>query len=474
MTSNYDYKHRIDIEEAVLGSILIDSKGEKDLLFKHGIDDPYYFKKEFHQEVYSCILECWKNNIKPDIITIGKFKHKFKKINSEESKNFDYYTIQLTQKISSSAHLEHHLLLLKQYVLYDYWNQRATEIYESNWNDRDVFIVSDNIIKGYQELEKKFVDGIKDNGNRVLENQRLKFEKIQKGEYFTVPTLISEFDEFTAGGFHPAELTIIAGRPGMGKTSITLSIAKNACYQKGKKGAFLSLEMPKVQLQNRVIAEITGIDYRRIKSLTITKQEFNEVERMYKWFDEQSSFKIYDRRDCPTLSSIEKLLTDNQFDFIVIDYLQLITLDGKVKSNVGNREQEISEISRSLKTFATSFDIPVIALSQLSRAVEARSNKRPILSDLRESGSLEQDADNVIFYYRDAYYRALLGQIVPEIEEGNFELIMAKGRENGTRKFDLHMDFRTGAIENYFLFNSDVPIPKVPPAPTIPPIPKKG
>ena len=359
---------------------------------------------------------------------------------------------------------------MKQYVLYDYWNQRATEIYESVWNDRDVFVVSENIIKGYLELENKFVQGIKNKNNEVLDAQRIKFEKIKNGEYFTIPTQIDGFDTLTAGGFHPSEFTIIAGRPGMGKTTITFAILKRACFERKKKGAFLSLEMTKVQLQNRAIAEMTGIDYKRIKSLQITDEEFNTIQRLYQWFDKESSFKIYDRNDCPTLSSIEKLLNDNDFDFIAIDYLQLIKLDGKTKTSVGNREQEISEISRTLKSFATTFDIPVIALSQLSRACELRSNKRPMLSDLRESGSLEQDADNVVFFYRDAYYRKLLGQVVPEIEEGNFEFILAKGRENGTDKFELHIDFKTNEIRNTFLFNSDnvYQVPQVPPVPQIP------
>ena len=173
----------------------------------------------------------------------------------------------------------------------------------------------------------------------------------------------------------------------MGKTSITFASAMKSCYENGKKGAFISLEMSKVQLQNRVIAEITGIDYRKIKALSLTQEEYDKVEKLYDWFDDKSNLKVYDRNDCSSITDIYNLLKSGEFDFGMIDYIQLITLDGKVKSKVGNREQEISEISRALKAMTTEFDIPIIALAQLSRSVESRPNKRPILSDLRESGS---------------------------------------------------------------------------------------
>lgn len=470
---NYDTQNRIDLEQAVLGSILVDDgQGIKELVLKHGFDNPNFFIEEMHQKIFYCVLKCWENNEKVDLISITKYKFQQVKSNSSDSKFFDLKSIQLCQKISSSAHLEFHLLIIKQYVMYDYWNKRADEIINSDWNDRDIFEVSNNIINGYKEIEDKFINGITQSGNDILEIQRKKFEKLRNGEYFTIATYIEEFDEFTGGGWHPAELTIVAGRPGMGKTSITMSIAKKASFKNNTKGLFLSLEMTKLQLINRILAPDLGIPYQRIKSLNLSQDEFNKLEEGYKWFFANSPLKVFDRNDANQLYKIIELIKKEKPAFVVIDYLQLIELTNEsIRGKVTNREQEISTISKGLKALALELDIPVIALSQLSRAVELRANKRPMLSDLRESGSLEQDADNVIFYYRDAYYKKLNGQVVPEAEEGNFEMNLAKGREYGTRKFDCHIDFKTNEITNSNLFEHQ-DFQKKPPIPT-PPLPPK-
>lgn len=471
---NYDTQNRIDLEQAVLGSILVDDgQGIKELILKHGFDNPNFFIEEMHQKIFYCVLKCWENNEKVDLISITKYKFQQVKSNSSESKLFDLTSIQLSQKISSSAHLEFHLLILKQYVMFDYWNKRADEIINSDWNDRDIFEVSNNIINGYKEIEDKFINGITQSGNDILEIQRKKFEKLRNGQYFTIATYIDEFDEFTGGGWHPAEFTIIAGRPGMGKTSITMAIAKKASFKNNTKGLFLSLEMTKLQLINRILAPDLGIQYQRIKSLNLTQDEFNKLEEGYKWFFANSPLKVFDRNDANQLYKIIELIKKEKPAYVVIDYLQLIELTNEsIRGKVTNREQEISTISKGLKALALELDIPVIALSQLSRAVELRANKRPMLSDLRESGSLEQDADNVIFYYRDAYYKKLNGQVVPEEEEGNFEMNLAKGREYGTRKFDCHIDFKTNEITNSNLFEHQNFQSKKPPLPP-PPVPPK-
>lgn len=465
---NYDVNARINLEEVVLGALLIDSKSfnAKELFFKHGFDNENYFIEEKHRMIFYCILKCWENNEPVDIVTISKYK--FDKVvkNSKESSHFDSTSIILTQKTSSSAHIEYHLLLLKQYVIYDYWNTRADEIINSDWYSRDVFEVSDNIISGYKELEDKFVNGIKSKTNDVLEAQRRKYEKKLNGEYFTIPTTIPEYDELTGGGWHPSEFTIVAGRPGMGKTSITLCIANKTCKITSKKGYFHSLEMPKVQLINRMLSEQVGIPYHKIKALNVTPEEYIKLEEAYRWFFNESNLRVFDRNDSDTLDGIINLVKKEQPAFVVIDYLQLIKLtQNSVKTKVGNREQEISTISRELKALSTELDIPVIALSQLSRAVESRQIKRPMLSDLRESGSLEQDADNVWFYYRDAYYREQQGHVVPDVEKGNFELIQAKGRESGVFNLKLHMDFQKNIITDYHLFGNDEVQSNMPPPP---------
>lgn len=481
MISNYDYKHRLEIEKTVLGQILVlkdNHKATQELFLKHGFDQSDYFLDEEHQNVFSLIQCCWSENISADILTVGKFKHKFYKTNSKESSLFDVLVIGLTQSAFTTAFLEHNILILKQYVLFQYWNDRCEDIHQSNWNERDVFMVSDNIVQGYNELVNKFVKGISKTKS-VRQKQREKYELIQKGQYFTIPTGLKEFDEITDGGFIPSEFTIIAGRPGMGKTSISLAIAMLSAYQYGKRGLFITIEMTKVQLQNRIIATLLGIEYHRIKAMSITQDEYEKVEKMYEWFENESNLVILDRNDACTITEIDNAIKEHKPEFVMVDYIQLITLDGKVKSKVGNREQEISEISRSLKAFSTEYDIPVIGLSQLSRSCESRPNKRPILSDLRESGSLEQDADNVYFYYRDAYYKKLAGQVVPPWEEGNFELIMAKGRESNLKIFHYHIDFKTSTLQDYSMTQQDYELPRKimerPPIPdglvTAPPLP---
>ena len=449
--SNYDYQSRVSLEEAILGSLLIDSDKieTKNMLFKHGIDTKSYFCTEFHQDLFERILKCIEAKMKIDLITIGHFKQpKYKSNNSD----FDFECIRLTQKISSSAHIEYHLMILKQYILQDYWNSKASDILENSWRNRDVIQVSDNITNGYEILYKKFTENMDkpDDSKSKKEDLLDKWDKVRKGEPISVPTGIHSVDEFSGGWFN-GELYIYAGRPGMGKTSVVLLMSQHACYNLDLKGLFFTLEMPKTQLQNRIIAEKLDIDKDKIRKFDLDQKTMLAVADEYEWFEKESKLVVID--ECRTLSSIKDRVEKERPKFIVVDYMQLVSIDGTVDRKIGNREQEISAISRGLKNIAMEYKIPVIALSQLSRTVDSRQNKRPYLSDLRESGSIEQDADMVVFFFRSAYYLEKDNIAVEEHEKGNLEYIIAKGRETGTRDFNISIDFKINHIYQYFIDN---------------------
>lgn len=444
--SNFDFQARKDLEAAILGALLIDTRyGTKEMLEKHGIDQKEYFCIEFHQDVFERIWKCINAGLKVDLITIGNFKQE-KYI--DKPNTFDFDVIQLTQRITSSAHLEYHLMIFKQYILMDYWNNKAADILDGSWRTRDVLQVSDNIVDGYNILFEKFTNNLEKTITDTVHRQDLlnKWQDVQNGIPISVPSGIKKLDN-TIGGYFNSEFGILGGRPGMGKTSLALFLAEKAA-EAGNLIYFYTLEMPKKQLQNRVIADELGIDKEDIRKMNLDFATLQKVLDRYDYMDNKSNLKIID--DCKTITSIYRSIKENKPKMVWIDYIQLVHFDGNSQMKVGNREQEISAISRALKSMATEFDIPINALSQLGRAVDARQNKRPMISDLRESGSLEQDADNVDFVYRPAYYAQKEGQVVPEEQQGNMEYIRSKGRETGLAMFFINTDFKSNTLYNYW------------------------
>ena len=447
--SNYDFQARKELEEAILGALLIDTKHyEKNLLEKNGLNSKEYFCTEFHQDLFERILKCINSGIHVDLITIGNFKQE-KYINKPNT--FDFEAMSITQKISSAAHLEYHLMIHKQYILMDYWNEKAADILDGSWKTRDVLQVSDNIIDSYNILVDKLTRKLEKVNDNLNQRELLlnRWEQVKNGTPISIPTGITALDE-EIGGFFNGELTIYAGRPGMGKTSLALLLCRKASYEKDIEGHFYTLEMPKKQLQNRIIAHELGIDKEDIRRLNLDFATMQKVLDRYEWMDNQSKLKIID--NCRTITKIKQKIAEERPKYVMIDYLQLVKYDNnKTSMKIGNREQEISAISRELKNISVEFDIPVIALSQLSRGVDARVNKRPLISDLRESGAIEQDADNVVFFYRPGYYTKKEGIAVPEHEEGNLEYIIAKGRETGTKTYFVSGNF-ISSLFSIFLF----------------------
>lgn len=461
--SNYDVTIRNLLEEEILASIMFFSEGNKisdmkDLItVKHGFDDVKYFYSSIHQSIFGSILRCWENNVPASFLMVLKFRpDEYKdRENPDSHKGFDAVVTNIYIKYVGWTSFHQKAFLFKQYILQDYWNEKSYDILQNGWDYRDVLTVSDNIKEGYDLLFDKLTKHFKESNSikDVKERAREEYEKVQSGIVNWVPTGIIPFDD-RRKGWRNGEFTIIAARPSMGKSALMVGSAKNSSFKYKKKGCLFSLEVSKQQIMNHIIASETGFNYEDIKDYKLSKENFEIVLQWYDYFEKESLLRIYDITDARTAQEIYDKVQADQPEFAIIDYLQLTKLDKKISTKSFNREQEVSEISRSFKLMATEFNIPVIAGAQLSRKVDDRPTKRPQLSDLRESGSIEQDADNVLFPFRQAYYDEINNPTVtiPFWQKGNFDMHQAKGRDSGTGHFLFNLDlvtykFRDGLLE---------------------------
>ena len=416
----------IDLEEAVLGALLIDKNALANVI---DILHPDAFYKNQHKNIFKIITILFGNNQPIDILTVATELRKegLMKISGGEA-----YLAQLSQKVSSAAHIEYHARIILQKHIQRELVRISSEIIESAFDETtDVLELLDN---AEQKLFEVGQGNLKRNyeSAEVLIRQAIdKIENISKQEGLSgIPSGFSELDRVTSG-WQPSDLIILAARPGMGKTAFVLSMARNMAVDHHKKVAVFSLEMSSIQLITRIISSETGLSSEKLRKGDLTDREWNELtsgvkelEKTNLFIDDTPALSVFDLR-----AKVRRLKSTQGLDLIIIDYLQLMTVGGS--KTLGNREQEISTISRSLKSIAKELTVPVIALSQLSRAVETRSaSKRPQLSDLRESGAIEQDADIVSIIYRPEYYS------ISEWEDGDpsdnqAEIIIAKHR-NGS------------------------------------------
>lgn len=415
----------IDLEEAVLGALMI----EKDALTAVAdILRPDSFYKESHIRIYSAIVTLFADSEPIDMLTVTA---KLRSTGELELVGGASYIMELTSKVNSAANIEFHARIISQAYIKRELIKVSSEIQREAYEDTtDVFRLLD---KTEQSLFAISESNIKKNYADMGALMRqalaeLDQKKNNKDGLTGVPSGFSALDRLTSG-WQKTELMILAARPGMGKTAFVVSSLRNAAVDFNIPVAIFSLEMSSVQLVNRLISAEAEIDSEKIRKGSLAPHEW---EQLHHRIHRLTNAPIY-IDDTPALSVLElrakcrRLKAQHDIQMIVIDYLQLMTGDTGGKSP-GNREQEIAMISRSLKNLAKELDVPVIALSQLSRAVETRGGeKRPQLSDLRESGSIEQDADMVIFLYRPEYYG------ITEDEAGNSvagvgEVILAKNR----------------------------------------------
>jgi replicative DNA helicase len=384
----------VDIEEAIIGAMLIDSRGLHEAM-ELLTEDVFY--KEPHKIIFKAISDLFYRNTNIDLLTVST---ELKKTSKLDLAGGDFYLIQLTQKISSSAHIEHHCrIVLQSYILRKCIAVSSEIIEKAYSDDTDSLTLLETAYAEYGNITDLITVGKKVNFKKTVTEFLNKSKSNKKG----IPSSLSKVNK-KLNGYQNSDLIILAARPGMGKTSFVLNEVLE-CGINNIPVAFFSLEMSEKQIVGRMLSTMSGIDVTRVNQLDLNPEEFLKLKECS---DYLSELPIY-VDDTGGISPLElkikanRLKRDHGVKMIVIDYLQLMKIKGR-KS--GNREQEISEISQSLKNLAKELDVPVIALSQLSRSVEQRgSSKRPLLSDLRESGSIEQDADIVMFIYRPEYYK---------------------------------------------------------------------
>lgn len=413
----------VELEEAVLGALMLEKDAVIDV---QGIIVPEAFYKEAHQTIYRAITEL-SMELKPiDLFTVTEKLKQQKKLTAVGGPS---YLAQLTQKVGSAAHVEFHAKIIAQKYVQRELIRASSEIQKKSYDEAtDVTDLIDfaegEIFKVAEGHVKRDVQKSRD----IISKTLLMIEEASKkeGGFSGVASGFTHLDRLTLG-WQPSDLIIIAARPSMGKTAFVLSLARNVAVDFDKGVAFFSLEMSAQQLMMRLIVAESGLDSRDVRNGKLTGEQWKHLETSIKplsnaplFIDDTPALSIFEFR-----SKARRLKTQYDIQLIVIDYLQLMT--AAVDSR-GNREQEVAMISRSLKAVAKELDIPIIALSQLNRSVESRGgSKRPQLSDLRESGAIEQDADLVAFIHRPEYY----GLTVDEDgapTQGMAEIIVAKHR----------------------------------------------
>ncbi len=417
--------HDQDAEQAVLGCMLFDNEGISSAFEKLNGDD---FYRPDHKVIFEAITELFSENIQVDLITL---KNKLEKNGVLEQVGGINYIAELAGTVSTSARINDYIKIVYEKSILRKLIKASALISEKSYSARDNL---DDVLNTAEQSIFSILQNQKSEDFTHINDILIStIDKIEEIYYSTekitgIKTGFRDFDYKTAG-LHPSDLILIAARPSMGKTAFALNIALNAAVNEKIPTAIFSLEMSKEQLANRLICSQAMIDAQKLRTGGLNSEDWEKIAQAT---GEISEAPIY-INDIPGINSVQlramcrKLKLDAGLGLIIIDYLQLMSGHGKNDS----RQQEISEISRSLKAIAREVNAPVIALSQLSRACEARADHRPMLSDLRESGAIEQDADLVAFIYRDEYYN-------PETEKKNqAEVIIAKQRNGPVGTVDL-------------------------------------
>jgi len=418
--------HDIEAEQAVIGSMLTDKDAVVDAIEILKAED---FYRQDNKTIYEAILNLYNRaepidiiTVKAELISIGKF---------EAVGGLEYIAV-LPDKVPTTANVDRYIKIVEEKSILRRLIKASNELIDLGYAEtEDVDTIMDQAEKKVFEISQgknqKGYTPIKD----ILVESFAELEKLynQKEPITGIPTGFADLDYKTAG-LHNSDLVLIAARPAMGKSAFALNLATNAAVQSKVPVVIFNLEMSKSQLVSRILCSEAMVDSNKVRTGKIEEDDWVKLATA---LGPLSEAPIY-IDDTPGITVTEirakcrKLKMEKNLGLIVIDYLQLIQGSGKRNSS---REQEISEISRSLKILAKELDVPVIALSQLSRAAEQRADHRPMLSDLRESGAIEQDADIVMFLYRDDYYN-------PDSEKKNIaEVIMAKHRAGSTGTVEL-------------------------------------
>ncbi len=426
----------IDLEEAVLGALMLEKEAIVDV---QGILKADSFYKEAHQKIYAAIQALSSRHEPIDILTVTE---ELRKSSQLDEIGGPYYLSQLTMKVGSAAHVEYHAKIIAQKYIQRELIGISSEIQRDSFDEN---IGVDDLLDNAQQKIFELAEGnIRRETQHVSSVVKDAFAELQKAQdrddgLSGVPSGYTAMDRVTLG-WQASDMIIVAARPSMGKTAFVLSMARNMTVEHKVPVAFFSLEMPAVQLVKRLLTSESGLESDKIRGgKKLQQYEWVQLETCIKnlveaplYIDDTPALSIFEFR-----AKARRLVMAHQIKLIIIDYLQLMSGPPEMK---GLREQEVSAISRSLKAVAKELGVPIIALSQLNRSVETRGgNRRPQLSDLRESGAIEQDADLVLFIHRPEYYG------ITEDEQGNSllgiaEIIIAKHRNGSTG--DVQLRFR--------------------------------
>lgn len=442
----------VDLEEAVLGAMMLEQDAVTAVI---DILKPDVFYKEVHQRIFSAIYRLFSKSEPVDILTVT---NELKNEGELELVGGAYYITMLTSRIASAANVEYHARIILQKHIQRELIKISSDIIKDAFEDTtDVFDLLDRAEQGLfnvseSNLRRNFEDmpGLVRQAIDDIERAR-DSESHMRG----VPSGYLELDRITSG-WQPSDLIILAARPAMGKTAMALSMARNIAVEFEKPVAVFSLEMSAVQLVTRLISSESELPATRLKKGELAEHEWQQLNTKINKLVDAKMFID----DTPALSIFElrakcrRLKQQHGIQMVFVDYLQLMTTGTEMR---GNREQEISSISRALKALAKELNVPILALSQLSRAVENRpgSSKKPILSDLRESGAIEQDADIVMFIYRAEYYGfdTLDDDNIPAKDMA--EVIIAKHRNGPVGEVKLKFIHQFARFEDYSVGRTD-------------------
>lgn len=434
--------NNLEAEQSVLGSMFL-SKSALEKAVEILKESSFYSEK--NGKIFSALKSLDERKIPIDITTLTeelKNKNLINAIGGVE------YLTEVLDSVPNAANIDYYIKIIEDKATLRELIERATEITTMGYNEEN------SVNETIEEAEKKILGIIKNKRSTefktiqdVMKTTEKNLEVLSesKGEITGVPTGWTDIDRITSG-FHENELIIIAARPAMGKTAFALNLATYIATHTDKSVALFNLEMGAEQLAIRILSSLGQIDQTKLRTGKLQNEDWKRVTEA---ISQLSNAKLY-MDDTPgiTIGEIRAKCrrlanSDNGLGIVIIDYLQLISTNGKYGAN---RQQEVSDISRALKTMAMELKVPVVALAQLSRAVEQREDKRPIMSDLRESGSIEQDADIVSFLFREDYYNK---QARDDSQTSVSEFIIGKHRNGPTATVELLFKRNTSTFLNY-------------------------
>ena len=438
-----------EAEQAVLGAMLASKEAVSKVL--QWVTDIHFYK-DAHAKIFRGMIQLFNEGEPVDTVSVV---NQLKKAKDLENVGGAYYITGLVESVPTTANVEHYAKIVLEKAMLRELIKISHDLTKNAYDDRqDVDDIMDSAEQAIFSISQGRIKGGFEQLDPILQETFENLDKIHSsgGTVTGVPTGLLDLDEMTSG-FQNSELIVVAGRPGMGKTALALTMARNAAIDHQKPVGIFSLEMASHQLAMRMLCAEARVDSHLVRTGKLPKSHWKNLSMSVGVLAEAPIFLD----DTPSIGILElrakarRLMAEHNIGMIMVDYLQLMS----GPKGVENRQQEISVISRSLKALAKELKIPVVALSQLSRATEQRSDRRPQLSDLRESGAIEQDADVVMFVYRPYVYSR------DEDDRGKVELILSKQRNGPTGNINLTFIDRYARFENLTSFSdmeTEVPL----------------